>query len=119
LNCGNGKHKKAKLLGVWETLTVAHHLSLTKLQILGDSKVVIDCLNKKGELHVCTIEGWKTKVHGLLKLFHDISLQHIYKTHNIEAEILSRKSYMEPKGRITYYSWENSIEGQREYMSLS
>jgi hypothetical protein len=49
----------------------------------------------------------------------DISFQHIYRTHNIEADILSKNSFMEPEGRISYYSWENGIEGHREYISLS
>jgi ribonuclease HI len=43
--CGAGKGtntKEVELMGVWATLTIAHHLSYPKLQILGDSKVVID-----------------------------------------------------------------------------
>jgi ribonuclease HI len=119
MNCVCGTNTKAELLGVWETLTIAHHLAYTKLQILGDSKVVIDWLNKRGKLQACAIEGWKVKVLGLLKMFQDISFQHIYMTHNIEADILSKKSFMEPEGRISFYSWENGIEGHREYISLS
>jgi ribonuclease HI len=118
MNCGQGTNTKAELLGVWASLTVAQHLSYTKLQILGDSKVVIDWLNKRGRLQACAIEGWKGKVHGLLKMFQDISFHHIYRAHNKEADILSKKSFMEPEGRITFYSWENGIEGHREHISL-
>jgi len=62
---------------------------------------VIDWLNKIGKLQVCAIEGWKLKVQGLLKLFQYIRFQHIYRTHNIEAKILSKKSFMEPEGSVS------------------
>ena len=46
-NCGEGTNTMAELLGVWATLMLAKHLSFHKLQVLGDSKVVIDWLNKR------------------------------------------------------------------------
>ena len=104
LNCGHGTNTKAELMEVWATLTIAHHLAYTKLQILGNLKVVIDWLNKRGKLQACAIEGWKVKVLGLLKMSQDISFQQIYMTHNIEAHILSKKSFMEPEGRISFYN---------------
>jgi hypothetical protein len=66
-NCGEGTNTKAELLGVWATLLLANHLSIHKLQILGDSKVVIDWINKRGELRACAIEGWKQRIIGLKK----------------------------------------------------
>jgi ribonuclease HI len=41
-NCGGGTNTRAELLGVWATLMLASHLSFHRLQVLGDSKVVID-----------------------------------------------------------------------------
>jgi hypothetical protein len=41
-NCGIGSNTKAELLGAWTTLYIANLLTLNKLQILGDSKVIID-----------------------------------------------------------------------------
>jgi ribonuclease HI len=31
MNCGEGTNTKAELMGVWATLTLAHHLSYPKL----------------------------------------------------------------------------------------
>jgi len=57
MNYGEGTNTKAELLGVWATLTLATHLSLQKLQVLGDSKVVIDWLTKRGRLQASSIKG--------------------------------------------------------------
>jgi hypothetical protein len=50
LNCGIGSNTKAELIGAWATLYIANLISLNNLQILGDSKVIIDWINYKGEL---------------------------------------------------------------------
>jgi hypothetical protein len=56
-NCGDGSNTKAELLGAWATLTIAKHLDIQYIQILGDSKVIIDWLNLKGNLQAINIEG--------------------------------------------------------------
>jgi ribonuclease HI len=42
MNCGQGTNTKVELLGVWASLTMVQHLQHTNIQLLGDSKVVID-----------------------------------------------------------------------------
>jgi ribonuclease HI len=69
LNSGEGTNTKAELLGIWATLTLAIHLSLPKLQAMGDSRVIIDWLNDRGKLQACTIEGWKLRTKELIKKF--------------------------------------------------
>jgi ribonuclease HI len=51
INGGEGTNTKAELLGAWSTLILAHHLKIKKILVMGDSKVVIDWLNLKGNLH--------------------------------------------------------------------
>jgi hypothetical protein len=36
LNCGHGTNTRAKLMGVWASLTLASRLSITYLVVLGD-----------------------------------------------------------------------------------
>jgi len=69
LNSGEGTNTKAELLGIWATLTFSSHLSLPKIQDFGDSKVIIDWLNDKGQLKACSIEGWKIRTKDLIKNF--------------------------------------------------
>jgi ribonuclease HI len=46
MNCGKGSNTRAELLGAWSTLVLAARLSVYDLHIMGDSKIVIDWLNK-------------------------------------------------------------------------
>jgi len=78
LNCGIGTNTKANLMGAWETPGLASHMSLQRLQIMGDSKVVIDSLSNRGRLHVCAIEGWKSRIQDLIKSFNLVSFEHNY-----------------------------------------
>jgi ribonuclease HI len=95
-NCGRGTNTKAKLMGAWETLSLASHMSLQRLQIMGDSKVVIDWLSNRGKLQVCAIEGWKARIKDLIKSFNLVSFEHIFKNFNMEADLLSKQALGEP-----------------------
>jgi ribonuclease HI len=117
-NCGEGTNTKAELMGVWATLFLANHLSIHKLQILGDSKVIIDWLNKKSELRACAIEGWKQRIRALRSKFLAISFEHIYREFNKEADLLSKKALQEPEGVITFFKWSNGLEGQRCHIKI-
>jgi ribonuclease HI len=117
-NCGGGTNTRAELLGVWATLMLASHLSFHRLQVLGDSKVVIDWLSNRGRLQASTIEGWKSKIKELIKPFQAISFEHIYREFNEEADLLSKQELREPEGRITYYQWVNGTEGPMRHLNL-
>jgi ribonuclease HI len=67
LNCGHGTNTRAELLGVWASLTLASRLSITDFLVLGDSKIVIDWLNRKGALQVVTLDCWKDRIYELIK----------------------------------------------------
>jgi ribonuclease HI len=70
---------------------LASHLSFHRLQVLGDSKVVIDWLSNRGRLQASAIEGWKSRIKDLIKSFHAISFEHIYREFNVEADLLSKQ----------------------------
>jgi ribonuclease HI len=50
LNCGPGSNIREEILGVWATLTLSSRLNITELQFFGDSRIVIDWLNRKGNM---------------------------------------------------------------------
>jgi len=47
MNCCPGTNTKEELLGAWATLYLTKLLALPKIQILGDSRVIINWLNEK------------------------------------------------------------------------
>jgi len=98
MNYGECTNTKAELMGIWATLTLASHLTLPKLQAMGDSKVIIDWLNDRGQLQTSSIEGWKIRTKDLLKNFQAISFHHIYREFNKEADKISKQALLEHEG---------------------
>jgi len=88
LNCGVGTNTKAELMGLWATLTLASHWTIDNVQILGESKVIINWINQKGQLHALNIEGWKIKTVELARNMKNTRYKHIYREHNKEVDLL-------------------------------
>jgi ribonuclease HI len=118
LNCGAGTNTKAELLGLWATLLLATLWSIDKIKILGDSKVIIDWIKQQGQLNSVNIECWKLKTLDLASKFKDISFQHIYREHNKEADLLSKRALKETKGRLSVFHWENGEESSHSFLNI-
>jgi ribonuclease HI len=110
-NCGKGTNTKAELLGAWATLFLADHLNIHKIQILGDSKIIIDWLNHKNVLQVTTLEGWKHRTTMLVNRFTTVQFFHIFREFNIEADRLSKKALLAPEGIISLQLWTGASAG--------
>jgi ribonuclease HI len=78
----------------------------TEIQLLGDSKAIIDWLKKKGNLQAINIEGWKRKTSELVATFRDITFQHIYRETNRVADRLSKHALLTSSGSLFYYPWD-------------
>ena len=54
---------------MWATLSLDLRLGIDHLQLLGDSKTVVDWLNYKSNLQVISLMGWMEKIRDLIALF--------------------------------------------------
>jgi len=104
-NFDKGTNTKVELFGVWETLFLADHLTIHKIQILGDSKIIIDWLNRKSALQVISLEGWKHITVMLVNRFSIVHFFHIFWEYNKEADRLSKKALLALKGIISLQLW--------------
>jgi ribonuclease HI len=102
-NTGPGTNNREELLGVWETLLLATRLHITELQVIRDSKIIIDWCKGKGRLQVISLDCWKYKIRELSTLFRAINFSHTYREFNKEADRLSKKSLKEQIGKIYLY----------------
>jgi ribonuclease HI len=118
LNCGKGTNSRAELMGAWATLTLAARLTVYDLHVLGDSKIVIDWLNRKGVLKVANLDGWKDRIDELIPLFRSISFAHIYREENKEVDCLSKKALYSSRGRIAYSQWVDGHEGPTLFINM-
>jgi ribonuclease HI len=116
LNCGSGTNTRAELLGAWALLTLANRLSLKTIHVMGDSKIIIDWLRRKGQLQVLSLDCWKDSITGLISTFQKISFDHVYREENQAADSLSKLALTREPGKLTYFQCIEEHEGP--HMSL-
>jgi ribonuclease HI len=110
INCGTGSNTKAKLLGLWTTLSLAASWSLDDLYVQGDSKVIIDWITNKCKLNSIHLEGWMRLARELLQRFTNINFLHVSRTFNRIADALSKRALSEVAGRLSIYHCDSGIE---------
>jgi ribonuclease HI len=103
LCCGPGTNTRAELLGAWATLLLASRLNIDRLHLIGDSKLIINWLNQKGNLHTITLLAWIDRIRLLKCHFKELFFSHISREYNMEADFLS-KSALQRKAGILYFS---------------
>jgi hypothetical protein len=86
--------------------------------LLGDSKIVIEWLNKRGTIQAIALESWKERILETLPLFRNISYAHIYCEESKEANILSKLALANMSGSIAFTHWEDGNEGPTHYLKL-
>jgi len=67
---------------------------------------------------VVNFEGWKLKTKEMDTSFQDINFHHIYKVHNKEADILTKRALKEPEGRLSFFHWYNGIESPHTHLNI-
>jgi ribonuclease HI len=110
-SCGPGTNTRAELLGAWATLHLAMRLNIEHLQLINDSKVVIDGLNNSGKLQSITLVAWMDHINNLLHHFKKLIFTHTSREFNREADLLSKTALQKQKGMIIYTHWMDGHEG--------
>jgi len=64
------------------------------------------------------LECWKDRLVDLIKLFHHISFDHVYRDDNTEADNLSKQALQKKPGKIFYYQSVEEHEGPLMYFEL-
>jgi hypothetical protein len=72
------------------------------IQIIGDSKIVIDWLNNKGKLQVSSLLGWMDRVRELHTSFRHIGYKHTLREYNKEVNALSNTALQKQVGFFSY-----------------
>jgi hypothetical protein len=111
------KHQR-ELLGVWALLSLAIRLHIYDLQVVGDSKIIIDWLNRKCDLQVMGLAFWKDRIKALILEFSALDFSHTYRDFNQEADELSKQALELPEGRLTYFQMEDGLVGPSLFLNL-
>jgi ribonuclease HI len=102
MNCGSGTNTRGELLALWSILFFAHYKQVSCLQLVGDSKVIVDWFSFKHNLQVITLQPWLTRIRQLSENFQNLKIQHIYREYNREANQLSKQALHLEEGFLYY-----------------
>ena len=83
---------KVEILDLWGLLFYENHIRVDKMQVVGDSKMIVDQVNRKCTLQVLFLESWELKIKELQEGFQELHLSRIYKEFNILADSLSKET---------------------------
>jgi len=97
---------------------LASGLNIEFLQILGDSRIIIEWLKNKGKLQSISLMAWKEKSRLLQPTFRKLSFNHIYHEHNKEVDHLSKVALQKNVGIISYNHWVEGHEGPTHTLKI-
>ena len=90
MGLGSGTNNYAELMALKLLLCFAIESNCKKLQVFGDSLVIINWINKIQKCRNTSLDALFEKVSRLLANFESLSLKHLYKEGNMEADRLSK-----------------------------
>jgi ribonuclease HI len=94
MNCGSGTNTRGELLALWCLLYFASHKKISKLNLVGDSKVIIDWFSNKNDLQVVSLLPWMARIRVLSRNFSQLRAKHIYRAYNQEVDQLSKEALL-------------------------
>ena len=81
-------------------LELAINKNITQMQVFGDSKIVVDWVNRRNQINDPHLQQLLNAIRRLLGLFSRFSITHIYRELNSEAERLSKLALLLEPGKI-------------------
>jgi ribonuclease HI len=116
--CGPGTNTRAELLGAWASLHLATILNIEHLQLIGDSRVIIDWLNHIGKLHSIALLAWMDRIRSIQCHFKKLTFTHASREYNREADLLSKTTLQKKAGLISYNQWLDGHEGPTHVIKI-
>jgi hypothetical protein len=77
-------------MALWSLLFFSLHKQVTCLQLIGDSKVIVDWFSYKNNLQGTSLQPWMTRIRQMSGSFQLLKIQHIYMEFNNEVDQLSK-----------------------------
>jgi ribonuclease HI len=82
LGVGHGRNTQDELISLWVLFNFAREKGIWHLQVVGDSKVVIDWFKRKTQLDILVMLPWQRKIQDLKESYDSIIIEHIYREFN-------------------------------------
>ena len=108
---GTETNNIAAALALWQGLVIAKNKGITRLNVLGDSRIVIQAMvegNLPNHLHLRQL---LSKIHSLARSFHKAEFYHVLRIHNKEVDLVANLGSMLSPGSL-------QINGSHEFFPL-
>jgi len=115
---GAGTNTRAELLSLWALLWLANKMACDEILVLGDSQAIIDWINGKSQIMNTTLTHWHQRVVYLKEAFAHITIQHIYREHNMLADTLSKDGLTLEEGYLWYIDVNSSDIDEWEILNI-
>jgi ribonuclease HI len=102
---GGGTNNRAKLIALWTLLETAKEKNLSKLQVFGDSKLVIDWARGINNIQNPRLASLLRDIKLTFRDFEWLSFQHILRELNTKADELSKEALQLQKGAFGFYEF--------------
>ena len=89
---GTCTNTKAELIAPWALLHTTQLMGIPKLNIFGDSAVIISWAKGIAALNPPALSHWCRDTRRLFSCFHHLSFSHIFREHNQQADCLSKSA---------------------------
>lgn len=107
---GGGSNNKAELIALWTLLETAKQKDVRKLQVLGDSKLVIDWAKWKISIQNINLANIMRDIRLSFQSFDWLSFQHILRELYVKADKLSKEVLQLQRGAFGYYKYFEGTE---------
>ena len=97
VHCANNKEKLATLHLV---LNMAINKNISQLQVFGDSKIVVDWVNRKIQINAPHLQQLLNTIRRLLEFFTSFRIYNIYRELNMEFDGLSNLALLLDPGKL-------------------
>ena len=75
-------------------------MGIDAIQIAGDSRVIVEWFKGIIHLEAVLLTYWMDRILQLKSQFMEISIQHVYREINYDADLLSKQALMGPVGHF-------------------
>ena len=92
IGTGKGSNTILELIYSWGLLWFSILRGFLLTEVYGDSKIIIDWVNGKNDLHLLSLSGWMQIIRKLMENLHELYFKHIYRVLNREVDVLSKEA---------------------------
>lgn len=107
-----GTNNRAEFIAFLTLLEITSSKDLKKLQIMGDSKLVIDWANQKATVSDVSLEPLLRDIKLPMQSFEWLSFSHIFRELDEKANSLSKEALSLPVGELGFYEFLDNVEAE-------